>query len=147
MLKRKQFHLPSHAATCYSIEYTSPQAGIELTNLIGVKYNQIKIRPITYHRFCKQSNTMGVRNGAGIAYPAGPPDLTLEFQQGSCCSIFGFMYGVLWIFDCPFVLLSYPIKLFHKRYLFHIVKLQLNLSKIIKCLLFITNHISLALSM
>ena len=109
MFRRKQFHLPSHAATCYSIEYTSPQAGIELTNLIGVKYNQIKIRPITYHRFCKQSNTMGVRNGAGIAYPAGPPDLTLGFQQGSCCSIFGFMCGILWIFDCPFVLFLFLV--------------------------------------
>ena len=56
---------------------------------------------MTYHRVCNNINTAAATGGAGTASLSGALKLTPGFR-GLCCSIFSFLYNILYIIDCSF---------------------------------------------
>jgi hypothetical protein len=56
----------------------------------------------THYRVCTKSNTTDATCGTGTDHPSGVPDFTLGFMWGSCCSIFSFLYSILYNIVCQF---------------------------------------------
>ena len=72
-------------------------------------HNSILSSCMTYHRVCNMNITIGATNGTGTAYPSGAPELTPGFKRDSCGSIISFLWSVLGIIICPFVLFRLAI--------------------------------------
>ena len=64
---------------------------------------------VTYHRICNQINTTDATRGTGTFYPSGAPDLTPEFQWGSCYPIFSFMCMFCRLLFVPVSFLIWPL--------------------------------------
>ena len=90
---------------------------------------------------CVISQT-GATCGVGTVYPSGAPEFTTGFQCGSCCSIFNFLCGVLYIslYFCPFFFWSLHCLSFDSRLLVTPLKLlSLTLKEVVsKTLLYIS---------
>ena len=59
---------------------------------------------MTYHWVCNMNITIGATSGIGTGYPSGAPVFTPRFERDSCCSIISFLWSVLGIIICSFVL-------------------------------------------
>ena len=64
---------------------------------------------MTYHRVCSTNITFGTTSGTGTGYPSEAPEFIPRFKRDSCCSIIIFLWSVLGIIICPFVLFRLAI--------------------------------------
>ena len=55
------------------------------------------------------SNMTSATSGARTASAYREPDFTHGFQWGSCCSIFGFLFSILWTFVCLFKFFNWQL--------------------------------------
>jgi hypothetical protein len=54
-------------------------------------------------------NQVSATSGTGTSYPSGAHEFTPRFKRDSCCSIISFLWSVLGIIICPFLLFRLAI--------------------------------------